>query len=159
IVLAPEGVVGALAALGRRLWPAQEEPPSASLPPQPRRPAAATGKLLEASGMTKRFGGIEALCEAGVVLGAGGSVGSIGPNGSGKTTLINAITGLVRLDAGTICLDGADIAGLAPHEIARRGVARSFQMGTLVDGMSALETVATAHLAATGGISLRRALV
>jgi branched-chain amino acid transport system permease protein len=72
-------------------------------------------------------------------------VGLIGPNGSGKTTLVNVVTGIYPPDAGCVRLGGRDIAGLAPHKIARAGVARSFQTSALVPTLSALDNVALAR--------------
>jgi branched-chain amino acid transport system permease protein len=119
---------------------------------------AAVTPLLEARGLIKRFGGVVALDGFDLVVAPNEIIGLIGPNGSGKTTLINAIAGTHRADGGTIRLAGEPIGNLSPHAIARLGVARSFQSGSLVAAMTALDTVAVARLAATGAVSLRRAL-
>ena len=68
--------------------------------------------------------------------------GLIGPNGSGKTTLINVISGLYTADGGRVAFAGHDITRMAPHRIARLGVARTFQHIDLVDEMSALDNIA-----------------
>jgi branched-chain amino acid transport system ATP-binding protein len=97
--------------------------------------------MLELSGVSVRFAGLQAL--SGVSLSArGGEVRAlIGPNGAGKTTLFNAICGYVPLSDGTITLDGAPIHGLTPHQIAARGVRRTFQNGGLFLELTALENV------------------
>jgi branched-chain amino acid transport system permease protein len=159
IILAPDGVIGVLEKLRNRLRPPplQELPPARS--PAPRAAAAARhGPELAVTGLDKRFGGVEALAGVGFDLAPGEILGLIGPNGSGKTTLVNLVTGLERQDAGTIRFRGRDISGWRPHQIARLGIGRSFQAGTLVEAMSVLDTVAMAQLAAQGGVSLRRAL-
>ena len=98
------------------------------------------GNALEIRGVTVRFGGLIALNQVDITVPAGGVVAVIGPNGSGKSTLFNAITGLVHAE-GSIKLDGAEILGLAPHEILDRGVARTFQNIRLFPNLTVLENV------------------
>lgn len=83
--------------------------------------------MLRVEGLTVRFGGVEALGDLALEVAPGETVGLIGPNGAGKTTLFDALTGVVRPDAGRIRIAGRDIDGLAPHAIAELGVARTFQ--------------------------------
>lgn len=83
--------------------------------------------LLKLRGVTKYFGGLAAVSEVDMDVGEGEIRGLIGPNGAGKTTLYNLITGFYRVTAGTIRYAGQDITGLTPHEIARRGLVRTFQ--------------------------------
>jgi branched-chain amino acid transport system ATP-binding protein len=84
--------------------------------------------LLKVDRLHKRFGGASAVADVSFALEAGGALGIIGPNGSGKTTLVNLITGFVRPTSGRVAFKGQDITNLMPHQRARRGIARSFQM-------------------------------
>ncbi|MGE0797896.1 MAG: ABC transporter ATP-binding protein [Lautropia sp.] len=86
-----------------------------------------SGSVLTASGVDMRFGGVVALRGAAVEVAQGQIVGLIGRNGSGKTTLFNCITGFIRPSGGSIRLDGREIGGMAPHQIVRAGVVRTFQ--------------------------------
>ncbi len=84
-------------------------------------------KILSVSGLSKRYGGIRALDNCSLTLDAPGIYGIIGPNGAGKTTLFDALTGQIVPDSGRALLFGESIGALAPQEIARRGVSRTFQ--------------------------------
>src|SRR6185436_18136684 len=96
---------------------------------------------------TKRFGGLVAVRELSFEMRAGEILGLIGPNGAGKSTMFNLITGVLPADGGRVLFRGAPIHGLAPSDIARRGVARTFQHVNLVGAMTVLENVAIgAHL-------------
>lgn len=97
--------------------------------------------LLDASGVYKRFGGVHALTDVGFTIRPREIYGLIGPNGAGKTTLFNVLTGLYAADRGTIALAGENLVGLKPHEIAQRGIARTFQNIRLFANVSALENV------------------
>jgi branched-chain amino acid transport system ATP-binding protein len=97
--------------------------------------------LLELRGVDKAFGGLTVVSELDVHVAEGEIVSIIGPNGAGKTTLFNLITGIYRPDAGDIVLDGRSLVGLPPHEITKRGVARTFQMLRLFLNMSVKENV------------------
>ena len=104
--------------------------------------------LLEIEGVTKRFGGLTAVDGVSLKIRRGSIVSVIGPNGAGKTTLFNCISGTLRPDAGLIRLRGSSsdpisLAGLAPHEVARCGIARTFQNIRLFAGMTVLENVLT----------------
>ncbi len=99
---------------------------------------------LVVSGISKRFGGLYAVRGLSLTVRPGSIVGLIGPNGAGKTTVVNMITGLLKLDAGTIDLDGSDISTLQPHELASRGVARTFQNLRLLPEATVLENVMAA---------------
>ena len=97
--------------------------------------------LLEASGVTKRFGGVLALSEVTFRIDRGEIYGLIGPNGAGKTSLFNVLTGIYAPDAGDFRFDGQPLAGLKPHDVAARGIARTFQNIRLFANLSALENV------------------
>ncbi len=84
--------------------------------------------LLRVAGVTKRFGGFQALAGIDLQVEAGEIVGLIGPNGSGKTTLINVISGLLPASGGEVWVGGEPMAGLPPHRRAARGVNRTFQV-------------------------------
>ena len=84
--------------------------------------------MLEVTGLSKAFGGLKAIDEASLTVGAGEIVGLIGPNGAGKTTLFAAIAGFHRPDAGRIAFGGRDITGLPPHKICAAGMVRTFQI-------------------------------
>jgi branched-chain amino acid transport system ATP-binding protein len=84
--------------------------------------------LLEVENLTKRFGGLTAVNNVSFHVDEGEVIGLIGPNGSGKTTMFHLITGFLKADAGTVKFRGEDITGLAPHKIANKGIARTFQV-------------------------------
>ncbi len=97
--------------------------------------------LVRATGIGKRFGGVQALREVAFGIDAGEIYGLIGPNGAGKTTLFNVLTGIYTPDAGTFVFGERDITGLKSHEIAAAGIARTFQNIRLFANLSALENV------------------
>jgi branched-chain amino acid transport system ATP-binding protein len=101
--------------------------------------------ILSVQGLTRHFGGIRALDGVDFALGKGDLVGIIGPNGSGKTTLFNVVTGIYRPDRGSVTLEGEGIAGLPPHEIARRGIARTFQNIRLFRELTVVDNVRVAY--------------
>ncbi len=105
-----------------------------------------TAPLLQVSGIYKRFGGLQALCDVSLDVGAGEIVGLIGPNGAGKTTLFSTLSGLHRPDAGTIRLDGRDLVGLKPHKIAAAGMVKTFQNVALFLDSTVLDNVLTGGL-------------
>jgi branched-chain amino acid transport system ATP-binding protein len=110
---------------------------------------------LNAIDVSVDFAGLKALDSVSLALNAGEIVGLIGPNGSGKTTLINAITSQVPLAGGRVTLDGETISGLAPRQIALKGISRSFQIVRLFNNMTVVENIEAAALAQ--GDSLRTA--
>jgi branched-chain amino acid transport system ATP-binding protein len=83
---------------------------------------------LETRGLSRRFGGLEALSDVSLSVEPGTVLGIIGPNGAGKSTLINLVTGHVKPSSGSVCVDGRDVTGQRPWVIARAGVARTFQI-------------------------------
>jgi len=100
--------------------------------------------LLELRGLSLSFGGLRVLQELSLHVDEGEIVSVIGPNGAGKTTLFNVITGVYRPEGGDILLDGESLVGLAPHDIARRGVGRTFQTLRLFLNMTVKENVMAA---------------
>jgi branched-chain amino acid transport system ATP-binding protein len=100
-----------------------------------------TTPVLEVKGVSKRFGGLQALSEVGISIHAGQVYGLIGPNGAGKTTFFNVITGLYTPDAGSFQLGGSPYEPTAVHLVAKAGIARTFQNIRLFAEMTALENV------------------
>ena len=103
--------------------------------------------LLEITRLTKRFGGLVAVADVTVALEPGEILAVIGPNGAGKTTLFELISGHLAPDAGEVRFRGERLVGLPPHEIARRGIGRTFQASRVFAHLSVLEnTLVGAHL-------------
>ncbi|HEV2413382.1 MAG TPA: ABC transporter ATP-binding protein [Candidatus Dormibacteraeota bacterium] len=99
------------------------------------------GNILEVTNLTKRFGGLVAVDNVSLNIKRGEVFALIGPNGAGKTTLFNNVTGLFQPTAGRIRFDGRDITGSKPHQVARYGIARTFQNIRLFDYMTSLDNV------------------
>ena len=109
--------------------------------------------LLRARGISKRFGGVQALSDVGFTINHGEIYGLIGPNGAGKTSLFNVLTGIYTPDAGEFTFDGLPLAHQKPHEVAARGIARTFQNIRLFANLSALENVMIGrHVRTTAGV-------
>jgi branched-chain amino acid transport system ATP-binding protein len=106
--------------------------------------------LLSVDNVTKRFGGINALDAVSLSVEQGEIYGLIGPNGAGKTTLFNCMTGLYTVTSGAVRLDGAEVQALKPHQIVKRGFARTFQNIRLFANMTALENVMVGRHPRTG---------
>jgi branched-chain amino acid transport system ATP-binding protein len=100
-----------------------------------------TTNILEATSVTKQFGGLTAVNNVDFVIPRGSICSLIGPNGAGKTTFFNMITGLYVPTSGTLIFDGKSIAGLKPNAVTQRGVGRTFQNIRLFANMTALENV------------------
>lgn len=112
-----------------------------------------TTLLLSVQNINKRFGGLQALSEVGLHIAPGQIYGLIGPNGAGKTTFFNVITGLYTPDTGTFMLDGKPYQPTAVHEVAKAGIARTFQNIRLFGDMTALENVMVGrHVRTKAGI-------
>ena len=99
--------------------------------------------LLEVSDLGRRFGGLQAVGDLSFAVPAGVIKAVIGPNGAGKTTLFNLISGYALPDTGSVRFRGEEVRGLPAHELAGRGMARTFQQIQLVPGMTVLENVLT----------------
>src|SRR5256886_4835088 len=97
--------------------------------------------ILQLTGLTKRFGGLVAVDNVSLHIKRGEVFALIGPNGAGKTTLFNNVTGLFQPTSGRVVFDGRDITGSKPHQVARWGIARTFQNIRLFDYMSCLDNV------------------
>ena len=97
--------------------------------------------LLELRDVTRRFGGVTAVDRCSFSIAAGSLTGLIGPNGAGKTTVFNLISGAVRPDRGDILLSGRRLGRLRPHQIARLGVSRTFQLTRELKDLTVLENV------------------
>jgi branched-chain amino acid transport system ATP-binding protein len=106
--------------------------------------------VLEVKGASKRFGGVQALSDVGIRITAGQIYGLIGPNGAGKTTFFNVITGLYTPDSGSFELGGSAYKPSAVHEVAKAGIARTFQNIRLFAEMTALENVMVGRHIRTG---------
>jgi branched-chain amino acid transport system ATP-binding protein len=97
--------------------------------------------ILKVANVSKRFGGLQALSDVGIEIQRGQVYGLIGPNGAGKTTFFNVLTGLYTPDSGSFELAGKPYTPTAVHEVARAGIARTFQNIRLFADMTALENV------------------
>jgi branched-chain amino acid transport system permease protein len=98
-------------------------------------------KVLEVRDLSKRFGGIIAADALDMDLHKGTITALVGPNGAGKTTVFNLLTGFIRPDSGSVKLNGAELVGQSPDEIARRGMVRSFQDVRVIPRLTCLENV------------------
>jgi branched-chain amino acid transport system ATP-binding protein len=149
VLHSPGGLVGIWGTLARRWWPAPEEAAAMSKRriyeglalPAFLAPDGLTGMVLEVEGISKHFGGIRAVTNASLQIGAGEIHALIGPNGAGKTTLFNLVSGLYPLDQGSIRLKGREIGGVPPELICHSGLARSFQITNLFRGLSIYENL------------------
>jgi branched-chain amino acid transport system ATP-binding protein len=102
--------------------------------------------LLEVVHLSKRFGGVHAVRDVSFSVREGEIVGLIGPNGAGKTTLVNLVTGVLHATSGAVRFAGTEVTKQRPHESARRGMARTFQIVQPFPQMSVLDNVAAAAL-------------
>src|SRR5262245_56377135 len=124
-------------------------------------PAAVTGRggapaaaILRTEGLTVRFGGLAALDGVSIAVPRGEIRAIIGPNGAGKSTFFNCVTGVIRPTGGRILFQGEDVAGLPPHAISRRGIARSYQITNILPNATTLENVRIAAQSRRHGWSL-----
>ena len=112
--------------------------------------------LLEARGLSRRFGGVHAVRGLDVDVRAGEVLGLIGPNGAGKTTVFNLLSGFLAPDAGEIRFDGRSVLGMAPHAICRLGLARTFQIVRPFPHLSVLDNVKVGALVRHAGVRQAR---
>jgi branched-chain amino acid transport system ATP-binding protein len=137
--IAPGGIVGEL----RRCLalPMRSQAPRPSLDVTAFLAKELEGAALQARGVAIAFGGVRALIDVDFVAPAGKITSLIGPNGAGKTTLLNLLSGFYRADAGAITLGSRPLDRLSAHDIARAGIARTFQTSELFSGLSVLDNV------------------
>ena len=110
-------------------------------PSETRPETSAETRNVETVGLSKAFGGVQAVSDATVTFQHGKVNALIGPNGSGKTTFFNCVTGMITPDSGTVTYRGSEITGKAPHRIARAGIGRSFQLCRIFPRMTVLENM------------------
>jgi branched-chain amino acid transport system permease protein len=142
-VFLPEGIAGKMASLWEARRAGERHKRPLADPPRSTkaklRPVA--GAELRVQSLTKRFGGVIALDGVSTTVAAGSIHAIVGPNGSGKTTFLNLVSGLYRTDGGSIHLGGVELVGLAPQQIARLGVRRTFQTPKLLGDLTVLENI------------------
>lgn len=109
-----------------------------------------TSTVLSATGLVKSFGGIKAVNEASIEVAPGSITGLIGPNGAGKTTVFNLLSNFIRPDQGKVWFDGESIESLQPHEIAQRGMIRTFQVARVLSRLSVMDNMLLAAQKQTG---------
>jgi ABC-type branched-subunit amino acid transport system ATPase component/ABC-type branched-subunit amino acid transport system permease subunit len=124
------------------------EPASAASSAAAPRAEASHGPLLKLHGVVRTFGGLRAVDGVSLTVAEGAIHGIIGPNGAGKTTLFNVINGFLPPDAGSIRLASAEISGLRPHAVCRRGIGRTFQVARAFPRMTVLQNVMVGAYAA-----------
>jgi branched-chain amino acid transport system ATP-binding protein len=111
---------------------------------------SATAPVLETRGLSKAFGGVQAVRSVDLAMPKGEILALIGPNGAGKTTFFNMLTGQLRADAGLVLFKGERLSGLPPYAVWRRGVSRTFQITATFATLTALDNVRVARLSHTG---------
>jgi len=107
--------------------------------------------ILSVRGVSKRFGGLQALRDVHLTVEEESIHAIIGPNGAGKSTLLNVLVGLITADEGVVLYDGAPLKGLSPYQIIQKGIARVFQTPQIFPALSLLENVAIAAFAKRDG--------
>ncbi|HRK56549.1 MAG TPA: ABC transporter ATP-binding protein [Burkholderiaceae bacterium] len=117
-----------------------------------------TTPILRLTGVSKHFGGVQALSDVSLAVGQGQIYGLIGPNGAGKTTLFNVLTGLISADQGDFEIDGVPYQPQAPHKVAQAGIARTFQNIRLFSDMTVLDNVCVGRHVRMNGSLLRIAI-
>lgn len=118
--------------------------------PSPQFTEHSSQHLLSAQHLSKHFGGIKAIDRASIEVPPGSITGLIGPNGAGKTTLFNLLCNFTRSDSGEVIFDGESIQRLQPHQIAQRGLVRTFQVARVLSRLSVMENMLLAAQQQTG---------
>ena len=106
--------------------------------------------LIETTGVRKAYGEFVALDDVSLSIHEGELVSIVGPNGAGKTTLVNLLTGLLKPTAGVVRFKGEDIAGIGPVMLAKRGMARAFQLVHIFPALTVAQTIAAAVVSQAG---------
>ena len=106
--------------------------------------------LIETRGVGKSYGDFVALADVTLSISEGELVSIVGPNGAGKTTLVNVLTGLLKPTAGVVRFKGEDIAGIGPVRLAKRGMARAFQLVHIFPALTVAQTIAVAAISQSG---------
>ncbi len=105
----------------------------------------ASDGVLVVSGISKHFGGVQAVADASLTVSPGESLGLIGPNGAGKSTVLGMIAGALVPDSGSIRFDGEEIAGMPSHRVGRRGLIRTFQISSEFPRLTVLQNLLVAR--------------
>ena len=124
---------------------AHAAPTPLALPWTPERLESDAPPILTINGISRRFGGLQALDDVSFNVAAGRIKAVIGPNGAGKTTLFNLLSGVIATDSGSVLLKGREVLGLSPEAIARLGLVRSYQTPRLFTSMTVVDNVLTGH--------------
>ncbi len=112
--------------------------------------------ILVVDNVSRTFGGLKAVDVAHLEIQRGCITGLIGPNGAGKTTLFNLLTGFDRPDSGTWSMDGQSLGRMYPHQVARRGVVRTFQLTKALSKLTVLDNVRLGATGQRGGVDLQK---
>jgi len=115
--------------------------------------------ILEVSGISKRFGGLQALAGVSFSVARGKITSLIGPNGAGKTTMFNAIAGDIKPDSGSIHFDGKDITVLRPYQVCARGISRTYQLKNVFPNLTVFDNVLNGMLKDSGKLKDKHAEV
>jgi branched-chain amino acid transport system permease protein len=157
VVFAPDGLYPLLLRGLRRLEPPSRGVLRASAAEGVGATGAGDGSALATRGLSKRFGSLEALADVDMEVGTGEVVCLIGPNGAGKSTFVDVITGRTPHSSGRVQAHGHSLDGARPEQVVARGVARTFQAGTVFESLTVFDNLA---LAARGGrLKMRDAIV
>jgi branched-chain amino acid transport system permease protein len=162
ILLMPSGIVGVVQQRlqkRQRLQPTGDAAPHQAREAAPSQPGEPKRVLLAVNGLSKSFKGVQALSDVSLEVRQGEILGLIGPNGSGKSTFINVVSGHYRADAGQIRFEGQSLVGREAHEIARAGIARTYQIPRPFAEMTVIENVAMAGMYGGGRKSRGEALL
>jgi len=149
ILFMPNGLLGRFS--GRKAFAREKQKELFKI--EPSRP----GPILAVRGASKAFEGVQALAGVDLEVRRGEILGLVGPNGSGKSTLINVVSGHYPIDSGSVLFEGRELAGEAPHRIARGGIARTYQIPRPFGRLSVLENVALPPMFGLGALHRRAA--